>query len=151
VLLDAGFAPQIVWTIPDGTFNNTQTVTADVGGIYMVMLTNEFGCSVTDSVEVIDDCTPQIYAPNAFVPSGSNNEFFVYTQYVADDGFEVLIYNRWGELIYQSNSRDFRWDGTSRGEPVPPGTYPFVVRFKGSTTDNLDQVYEERGGVTVIR
>ncbi len=151
VVLDAGFAPQIEWTIPDGTFNNTQTVTADQGGMYYVVLTNEFGCSVSDSVEVLDDCTPQIYAPNAFVPTGTNSEFFVYTQYVADDGFEVFIYNRWGELIFQSDSRDFRWDGTTSGEPVPPGTYPYVIRYKGSTTDSSDQIYEERGGVTVLR
>lgn len=151
VVLDAGFAPQILWTIPDGNFNNTQTVTADQGGIYTVVLTNAFGCSVTDSVQVLDDCTPQVFAPNAFVPSGTNSEFFVYTQYVADDDFEVLIYNRWGELIFRADNPDFRWDGTNQGKPVPSGTYPFIIYFKGSTTDSSDQVYEERGGVTVIR
>ncbi len=151
ITLDGGFAPQIEWTIPSGNFVNTQTIVADQAGIYTVRLTNEFGCSVVDSAEVINDCTPSVFAPNAFVPSGRNNEFYVYSQYVADDDFEVSIYNRWGELIFYSDNKDFRWDGTSRGSLVPPGTYPFVIKFKGSSSMDNNQLYEERGGVTVIR
>ncbi len=119
----------------------------------MVEVTNEFGCTVVDSVEVIEDCAPRINAPNAFRPGGVNAEFFVYHKYVSTDDFNVQIYNRWGELVYQSNDRDFRWDGTYNGRQAPLGTYPYVVKFKGDTdtAETGSTIRERRGGVTIIR
>ncbi|WKN41408.1 gliding motility-associated C-terminal domain-containing protein [Tunicatimonas pelagia] len=150
VLLEVSFAPNILWTTPFGTFDNTVTLPANQGGTYVVEITNEFGCTTIDSVEVIEDCTPTIVAPNAFRPNGVNSEFFVYPRYVSDDDFEVRIYNRWGELVFQSNNRDFRWDGTYNGQPAPLGSYPYVITFK-SDTDGSNDILEERGGVTIIR
>ncbi|MEM6841817.1 MAG: gliding motility-associated C-terminal domain-containing protein [Bacteroidota bacterium] len=150
VLLEVSFAPNILWTTPFGDFLNTTTLPANQGGTYVVEVTNEFGCSTIDSVEVIEDCRPTIVAPNAFRPNGVNSEFFVYPRYVSNDDFEVRIYNRWGELVFQSNSKDFRWDGTYNGQPAPLGSYPYVITFK-SDTDDTGGILEERGGVTIIR
>jgi large repetitive protein len=150
VTLEVGFAPEIYWTTPKGEFVNTTNVVADVAGTYIVEIVNQFGCTIVDSVEVIDDCTPRIVAPNAFRPAGVNQTFFVYTKYVAQEDFEVKIYNRWGELVYQSNSPDFQWDGTYNGKTAPLGTYPYVINYRSSTSDS-GEVLEERGGVMIIR
>ncbi|MGB3587763.1 MAG: gliding motility-associated C-terminal domain-containing protein, partial [Tunicatimonas sp.] len=151
VLLEVSFAPNILWTTPFGTFDNTVTLPANQGGTYVVEITNEFGCTTIDSVEVIEDCTPTIVAPNAFRPNGVNSEFFVYPRYVADDDFEVRIYNRWGELVFQSNRKDFRWDGTYNGQLAPLGSYPYVITFKSDTDDGSGNILQERGGVTILR
>ncbi len=153
VELSVAPAPVIVWTLPNGTqLFNTPTVVADAGGIYRVEVTNNYGCTTIDSVQVVDDCQPRIVAPNAFRPEGKNNEFFVYHRYVSEDDFEVQIYNRWGELIFQSNDRDFRWDGTYKGREAPLGTYPYVIHYKASTSTTEDgRSYEHRGGITVLR
>jgi gliding motility-associated-like protein len=150
VTLEVGFAPEIYWTTPKGDFVNTTDVVADVAGTYTVEVINQFGCSFIDSVEVVDDCRPRIVAPNAFRPGGVNSTFFVYTKYVAQEDFEVRIYNRWGELVYQSENPDFQWDGTYNGKEAPLGTYPFVINFRSSTSDT-GEILEERGGVTIIR
>ncbi|MEQ9439721.1 MAG: gliding motility-associated C-terminal domain-containing protein [Cyclobacteriaceae bacterium] len=150
VLLEVSPAPSIVWTTPFGEFTNTTTLPADQGGTYIVEITNAFGCTTIDSVEVIEDCRPTIIAPNAFRPGGVNSDFFVYPRYVADEGFEVRIYNRWGELVFQSNSKDFRWDGTYNGQPAPLGSYPYVITYQADT-DNTGEVLQERGGVMIIR
>lgn len=150
VTLEVGFAPEIYWDTPKGEFVNTTNVVADVAGTYTVEIINQFGCSTIDSVEVIDDCTPRIVAPNAFRPAGVNQTFFVYTKYVAQEDFEVKIYNRWGELVYQSNNPDFQWDGTYNGQTAPLGTYPYVINYRSSTSDSGD-ILEERGGVMIIR
>ena len=153
VSLQVSPAPEIYWTTPKGEFVNTPDVVADQGGIYRVEVINEFGCSTIDSVEVIEDCSPKIIAPNAFRPGGVNDEFFVYPKYVSPDDFEVKIYNRWGELVFQSTDRDFRWDGMYNGQQAPLGTYPYVIHYKADTdTDETgNNILEERGGVTVIR
>ena len=151
VLLQVGAAPEIYWTTPKGDFVNTIDVLADQGGTYIVEVVNKFGCSVIDSVEVIEDCSPRITAPNAFRPGGVNADFFVYHKYVSTDNFDVKIYNRWGEIVFQSNDRDFRWDGTYNGREAPLGTYPYVIRYKADTEDTADNIREERGGVTIIR
>jgi gliding motility-associated-like protein len=143
----------IQWTTPLGPGSNAPDIVADRGGTYIVEITNEFGCTIVDSVEVIEDCAPRINAPNAFRPGGVNNEFFVYHKYVSTDDFDVRIYNRWGEIVFQSDDRDFRWDGTYNGRPAPLGTYPYVVRFKGDTdtAETSASIRENRGGVTIIR
>ncbi|WPP48543.1 T9SS type B sorting domain-containing protein [Catalinimonas niigatensis] len=149
-LLEVGFAPEIYWYTPKGDFVNTTNVVADIAGTYTVEIINEFGCSIIDSVEVVDDCRPRIVAPNAFRPGGVNNTFFVYPKYVAAEDFEVKIYNRWGELVYQSTSVDFQWDGTYKGKDAPLGTYPYVIKYK-SSTDETGELLEQRGGVAIIR
>ena len=143
----------INWITPLGTANNAPDIVADRGGTYIVEITNEFGCTIVDSVEVIEDCAPRITAPNAFRPGGVNAEFFVYHKYVSTDDFDVRIYNRWGEIVFQSNDRDFRWDGTYNGRQAPLGTYPYVVKFKGDTdsAETGSTIRESRGGVTIIR
>ncbi len=143
----------INWITPLGTANNAPDIVADRGGTYIVEITNEFGCTIIDSVEVIEDCAPRITVPNAFRPGGVNAEFFVYHKYVSTDNFDVKIYNRWGEIVFQSNDRDFRWDGTYNGRQAPLGTYPYVVKFKGDTdtAETGSTIRERRGGVTIIR
>ncbi len=151
VLLQVSFAPEIYWTTPKGEETNTIDVVADQEGTYIVEVINEFGCSVIDSVQVIEDCSPKITAPNAFRPGGVNSDFFVYHKYVSTDDFDVKIFNRWGELVFQSDERDFRWDGMYNGRQAPLGTYPYVIKYKAETEDTNDNIREERGGVTIIR
>jgi gliding motility-associated-like protein len=142
----------ITWTRPGGLQElNTTTILANEAGTYTVEVSNQFGCVATDSVEILDDCRPRIVAPNAFRPNGVNNEFFVYSRYVAEEDFEVKIYNRWGELVYYSTDPDFRWDGTYNGQPAPLGTYPYVINYRASTSGDTGEVLEERGGITIVR
>ena len=157
VELNAGEdATQYNWTLPDNSSASSQDLLATIGGIFTVELTNSFNCVTTDSIQILNDCEPKIFAPNIVVPSSPNAQnrvFTIGTKYVADEDFQVLIYNRWGELVYQSSDKDFRWDGTMRGEggkEVPLGDYNYVITFR-STTSDLNQVQKHYGGVTIAR
>ncbi|MEP1891704.1 MAG: gliding motility-associated C-terminal domain-containing protein, partial [Cyclobacteriaceae bacterium] len=119
--------------------------------IYEVTLSNGFTC-IRDAIEVLDDCLPRVYAPNAFTPEtspGFNDEFFVYPNPYVND-FEIRIFSRWGELVYQSNDIDFRWDGVYAGKLLKIDTYIYVMRFTSSLTPELGRI-EQRGGVALIR
>ncbi|NJM26942.1 MAG: hypothetical protein HC859_17185, partial [Bacteroidia bacterium] len=131
----------------------TPTLTATEQGLYSVELTNSIGCVSTDETQVSIECLPKITGPNAFRPNGANPNFFLYSFFIDDADFQVFIFNRWGEMVYQSDERLFKWNGgynNSLAQPAPPGTYSYVVKYKSSYRPE-DGVQEKRGGVVLLR
>lgn len=93
------------------------------------------------------DMEPLFYIPNAFSPSGLNKVFRPEGQFVNYQFYELVIYNRWGEKVFET--RDFfeGWDGTMNGEPAQDGTYVYTIRFKGAD----GKEHSKKGTVTLIR
>lgn len=150
--LDPGIFNTYEWRLlpDDAIISTNQVLTVSTSGTYEVTLYNGFTCT-TDRVEVVEDCTPVIVAPNAFSPNGNgvNDDFFVFpNDYV--EQFEILIYTRWGELVYRSNTQDFRWNGVYKGALLPPGTYAYIMKFSSSLAPGLGTI-EQYGSVTLIR
>src|SRR5690606_8321614 len=131
-----------------------QTLLVVEPGVYSVDLTNSFGCVSTDITEGIELCKPRIVAPTAFRPGSTideNREFGVLTFFIDDSGFEVFIFNRWGEMVYQSNDRLFRWNGgynNNFSQLLPAGTYTYVVKYRSIYEE---EIQERRGGVVSMR
>ena len=94
---------------------------------YVVSYTDENGCSATDSVHIYYD--PILYVPNTFTPGG--DDLTVNNIFKAEGGniasFEMLIFNRWGELIHTISSLSEGWDGTYKGREAQDGTYTWKV------------------------
>jgi gliding motility-associated-like protein len=114
------------------------------GGTYWVTITN--GCaSVTDSIEaVFEDCSCTLYFPNTFTPQndGVNDNFGpVHDCPVAD--YTLLVFDRWGTIVFQAHDPADLWDGTYQGNTVPDGIYSYECthitngiwkRFNGHVT-----------------
>ena len=141
----------------------TRVVTVRDPGFFLVEITDR-GCTATNQTEVLNECIPKIVGPNAFRPSSiapqysnkfgdfTNKEFFLYSYFISDN-FEIAIYNRWGELVFQSSDKYFRWNGgynNNGGQPLPGGTYTYVVRYQSSYRPQ-DGTKEQRGGVVLLR
>ena len=113
---------------------------------YVVTYTDANGCSASDSVNIYYD--PIIYVPNTFTP-GSDNSINPY--FKAEGGnineFELLIFDRWGELIFTGESIDDVWDGTYEGNDCQDGTYVWKIRL----TDFLDKEYNYVGHINLLR
>ena len=140
------------WTLDGQPFPDAdQVLTVNAPGTYIVTMTTAQGCVQIDTVEIIESCDPQVLAPNIIVPSSNppNNTFQVVPNTFVDN-FEIFIYNRWGELIFQSNNLTFQWDGTVNGTQVPLGTYPYIMRFT-SRFEPGRGTFEQQGSVTVVR
>lgn len=162
--LDPGAFTEYEWSKNNLLINYDQRVyTADSEGDYAVTLTNSFSCVSIDETEVLSECIPKIEAPNAFRPSStirnqfapdlSNAEFWAITKFIEDDGFLIFIFNRWGEMVYSSTDRHFKWNGgynNNAGQPLPPGTYSYVIKYVSSFRPDLGQ-QEKRGGVALLR
>jgi gliding motility-associated-like protein len=88
-----------------------------------------------------------IYVPNTFTPDGLlfNNTFKVST--IGIQSFEISIYNRWGEKIFNSQDKDFEWNGTFENRDVQDGTYSWKIDYV------TNEGYEETitGHINVLR
>lgn len=123
-----------------------------VPAVYPVTLTvsNVNGCTdtITVGVQVISDVL--FYAPNSFTPDGDefNQTWRVHIDGIDIYDFEILVYNRWGEIVWESHDAEGAWDGTYGGEIVPQGTYTWALTTKDLENDGK---YEFAGFVTVLR
>lgn len=164
VTLDPGEYVSYDWFKDGVTLGVTdRTVLVDEpeeAGLYTVNLINQFQCPSSDKTLITIECEPRLVAPTAFRPGSSadngfgfkNSEFGVMTFFISDEDFSIFIFNRWGEMVYQSNSRQFRWNGgyNNAGTLLPAGTYSYVVRYKSNYRPG-DGVKEKRGGVLLVR
>lgn len=105
--------------------------------------------SVSNEVEVTPAST--FYIPTAFSPNGDglNETFGIIGEGITE--YSMQIFNRWGELIFESNNTASQWDGTYANEKVQTGVYVFKVIAKG-TSDNgkYKKTFNQNGTVTVV-
>lgn len=154
--LDPGAFELYNWFKNQLTLNYTSRVlNADSEGLYEVDITNSFGCVSRDKTEVKNECLPKIEAPTAFRPTSSlasNKDFYLFTYFITDN-FQIFIYNRWGELVFESKDRNFKWNGgynNNPGQPVPGGTYAYIVKYESAFRPDKG-IQEKRGGVSLVR
>ncbi len=91
-------------------------------------------CSSTDSVQVSEDCPPQLsfYVPNAFSPNGDgfNDNFGPEVTHLPAT-FHMRVFDRWGGLLYETDNPAAQWDGSAKGESLPVGIYLYTVEVDG--------------------
>jgi gliding motility-associated-like protein len=121
-------------------------------GSYDVQLitTSELGCTDTMDYELIVFPEVLLYAPNTFTPDGDefNQGWRVYMEGIDIFDFELLIFNRWGEVIWESHDIDALWYGTYDGKPLQQGTYQWIIRATDVLNDNK---YEYNGHINLIK
>lgn len=114
----------------------------------VLRVSNQQGCFGYDTINVKYYTGPEFYIPNAFTPNGDGlNDFFRFTPVGIRDYAYFRIFNRWGELIF--DSLDFRrgWDGYYRGRPAAIDTYLWILEG----TDLNGQKISKKGTVTLLR
>ena len=108
----------------------TPEVTPEEAGYYVLHTIDELGCENTDSVFV--DVFFPIYIPNTFTPNGDgdNDVFLVQGENIR--GFHLEIWNRWGELIFETDDPNEPWNGSKNGGEyyVQDGTYIYRVTYR---------------------
>jgi gliding motility-associated-like protein len=111
------------------TGETTESIIITEQGWYSVEMINEAGCTGIDSVfmEIIRKC---IDIPNAFTPNGDGlNDIFEAESVCPIVEYEMLIYNRWGELLFESNDIALGWDGKKNGKDCPGDSYVYIVKY----------------------
>lgn len=148
-----------IWTIDTITTYNTPNASHYFPGVqatYLICLeaTDQNGCtdSTCQYLTVYDE--PAFFIPNAFTPNGDdkNDIFSLHSIGIDPATFEILIFNRWGNLIFESNDINFKWDGTTTKGPLTEKSQidVYVWRVRG-VAYSTQEIYEKRGHVTVVR
>ena len=120
-------------------------------GVYLASLkvSNDFQCADTlqKAVTVTFD---RLFPPNAFSPDAPLEEdkvFRLYGEGVTDQGYQLMIFNRWGEEIFVSHSQEKGWDGKMKNTTfAPAGVYTWVLQY----TDFTGEKHTQQGNVTLI-
>jgi gliding motility-associated-like protein len=146
------------WFIQDGNpsysqSENVQTMFPDgETGNYNILLvtTSSFGCidSLVKTIAVLPEIL--LYVPNSFTPDGDefNQQWGIQMSGMDTYNFVIRLYNRWGEIVWESFNPSETWDGTYNGSLVQQGTYTWTIEAKDP---NNDDKFEYSGHVLVLR
>ncbi len=125
---------------------NTAFTYSDTGSFEVTLqVSNEYGCSDQTIQTIHIGGFVAFYVPKAFSPNedGLNDVFLPKASGMAPDGFEMRIYDRWGNVIFFSDSWDKGWDGTIDGKPVQLDLYVCKIKYfdrMGNGNDHIGSV-----------
>lgn len=128
---------------------NAVTVSPEITTSYSVSAEKFPGCVLKDTVTVtIKDCPNQFFIPNAFSPNrDSKNDIFKPIISGTISNYEFSIYNRWGQLIFNSIDKNNGWDGTLKGLNQNGNVFVWICKFKFSN----EELQIKKGTVVLIR
>ena len=108
---------------------------------------NSFGCAdtIAKTIHIFGEYTH--YAPNAFTPDGDGVNDVFYTTGIGIVEYKLMIFDRWGQLIFTAKDPLTGWDGSYRGTVVLEDVYVWRVQTK----DVLNETHDHRGHVTVLK
>lgn len=133
-------------------WNDNQTsniINVDTSGLFTVQTTLLCGQIIDSFTVILNDCNCTIYLPNTFTPNGDEfNNLYGPVYECAFDQYRLEIFDRWGELIWESYDPDIQWDGTYFHRIVPDGTYTYKLMYSNK---NNSEVLEMNGHLNVLR
>jgi gliding motility-associated-like protein len=118
---------------------------------YTLEATYGNGCKLQDAITiVVDSAVQKLVVPTIFTPNGDGLNDLFYVNEVGIEQLDIKIFDRWGNLVYQSNNPSFKWDGKASllGGELMNGNYPFVILYK--TFDSKSKK-KEAGFITMIK
>lgn len=142
-----GAIDHYIWN--DGSINST--LLTDAPGQYYVTAYTMEGCNSSDTLSIAACCRFTLEIPNAFTPNGDNiNETFK-PVISATTNYSMIIANRWGAILFETNDTTEAWDGKFKGSMCPEGVYFVILNY--DKCDDLGEFKNETsyGAVSLIR
>ena len=144
------------WMLDNQTYVGNVLVTSwNESGLYTIIAYNESNGCISEpdtAIIAIEECPEEIFfIPNTFTPDNDEfNQMFtpIITEGIDIYDYNMTIYNRWGEIVWETYDTQSSWDGTYRGNMCPDGVYTWVIRYGVLDSDSV-KTYS--GFVTIIR
>lgn len=113
-----------------------------------LLVENKYGCFDSTAHEIYIEPKPHVYAPNAFTPDGDFiNDTWSPKYNDIESVIAFKIFNRWGDLIYESEGLDAKWDGKQNGIDAPISVYSYEIQY----IDLIGRYSVKSGPLTLLR
>ncbi|MGM0624244.1 MAG: gliding motility-associated C-terminal domain-containing protein [Bacteroidota bacterium] len=114
-------------------------------GLYILTVTDIFECEATDSVIVSKNDIDCISIPSSFTPNGDgfNDNWVIRNAYLFQE-CKLQVFNKWGNIVYETTGYNDPWDGKFQGEVLPSGTYYYIFKTRPESE-------EKTGTVTILK
>ncbi|MCF8429521.1 MAG: gliding motility-associated C-terminal domain-containing protein [Bacteroidia bacterium] len=140
ILLDAGKFKSYLWKPTNET---SQIIYSSNAQTYLLQVTDNNDCTMSKQITVTENCPQQLFIPNAFSPNGDGiNDVFIITT-TGLESFEMTIFNRWGEQVFNSQNYLQGWDG--KNAPNEVYVVQVTYKLKGKPSETVTQ------NVTLLR
>jgi gliding motility-associated-like protein len=136
----------ILGALACGSFVSSAQVIHQAPKVYRVTAYKKFNHDITSTSNYARvEPLMNVYIPNAFTPNGDgiNDTFGIKGEGAFE--YSLVIFNRWGEKIFESNNPNQQWDGTYKSLPVQPGEYVYQLMAHGKNYKG------QSGVVTLVR
>jgi gliding motility-associated-like protein len=153
---DTSFCPGEKLVLNPGNFssylwqNNSvaQTFTVTKTGTYYVQVKDADGCTARDTIEVVVDCS-DLYFPTSFTPNKDqkNDTFGPLGNLAAVSNFNMVVYGRWGQVIFSTNNPFIKWNGMMSGKDADLGVYVWVASYAISNKP----IVTKKGTIILLR
>ena len=121
---------EVTWLWNDPLLQTTETaIGLPSNESFTVIVTDSLGCTL-DTTLVVDPNVGCFFVATALTPNGDgyNDEWLIGGLEYFPDAL-VQVYNRWGQLLFESRGYDVPWDGRSNGNPVPIADYYYIIKY----------------------
>ena len=134
------------WSTGDTSTN----ILAQNPGTYTLLISQK-NCSSSDSITIFNYCENSFFVPNCFTPNNDshNDIFYPYARNIED--YELLVFNRWGEIIFKSNNQTIGWDGSYNGQAAQEDVYVYKVLYSVDLENGKKSKKEQIGHVLLLR
>jgi len=147
--------PNATYTWQDSSHSSTFKVT-QAGTYWVSAYFADYNITTTNTINIayfncdtVEKIIPDIYIPNSFTPNGDGkNDVFTIKTVFEFSEFKLSIFNRWGDMVFESDDINKGWDGTYKGKPVPLGVYVYQLT---ATIKDTGEQRKITGRVTVVR
>jgi gliding motility-associated-like protein len=143
LVLDHHF-DNILWS--NGSGENE--IIVDNAGEYWVQVSNEFGCYASDTI-IIEPVDCDFKVPRVFTPNGDDQNPVFRISYPFIREFVLVVFDRWGNPVYESDNPFFEWDGTYNGQNCTDGVYYWIIKY--NCTGIQGNYLVKKGSVTILR
>ena len=119
-------------------------------GIYTLILSDGSGCTTSYTTTITNneiDCGYHVYLANVFTPNGDGENDVLYVQGKGVDSFELTIYNRWGNKVFETSEMSSGWDGTYNEKEQDNSVFVYVIT---ATFVNGNEI-SEQGNISIIK
>ncbi|MBN4065937.1 gliding motility-associated C-terminal domain-containing protein [Candidatus Amoebophilus asiaticus] len=147
---NAGLSVTVLWSPPDylsDPNSPTPIATPEQTQQYIVTVTDSNGCTNTDTITITVLDPGVIFIPDAFSPNGDGQNDLLIIRGEGIKSLLFIIFNRWGQKVFEADKVDQGWDGKFRGKDQPMDKYAYYL--KAQALDGED--FERKGSITLIR